>query len=81
MSELIDEWLRRSTPEQPLPNWRFLCDTIAAVSDRTAAEKIATDKGFNITQTGIIIIMIIIMYVLYTSIIICTCIIKIKLSV
>ena len=60
MSELIAKWLRRDTPEQPLPTWRILCDAIATVY-WTVAEEIATDKGFNITQTGIII-MILCMY-------------------
>ena len=77
MSELIAKWLRRDTPQQPLPTWRILCDAIATVADRTAAEKIASDKGFDITQTGIIIIMIFIMYVLLAYYIV-ICIIKLN---
>ena len=68
MSELIAQWLRRDTPEQPLPTWRILCEAIATVADRTAADKIARDKGFNITQTGIIfIIMACTLYLLSTG--------------
>ena len=52
MSEIISAWLKKDTPEQPLPTWKILCDAIAKV-DWTAAEKIATDKGFNfLPSTG-----------------------------
>ena len=53
MSKMLESWLNRNNPEQPLPTWRILCNAIATV-DRTAAEKIATDKGLNITHTGTI---------------------------
>ena len=46
MSKIISAWLKIDTPEQPPPTWRILCDAIAKV-DSTAAEKIATDKGFD----------------------------------
>ena len=55
MSKMLSSWLQRENPEQPLPTWSILCDAIATV-DRTAAEKIAADKGFCITHTGIIIL-------------------------
>ena len=52
MSEIISSWLKKDTPEQPLPTWRILCDAIAKV-DSTAAKKIATDKGFDfVPSTG-----------------------------
>ena len=50
MSKIISAWLKKDTPEQPLPTWRILCDAIAKV-DSTAAEKIATDKGFDFMPT------------------------------
>ena len=62
MSKMLSSWLNRESPDQPLPTWKILCDAIAAV-DRTAAEKIAADKGFTITHTGTIIMII--MYVLF----------------
>ena len=46
MSEIISAWLKKDTSEQPPPTWKILCDAIAKV-DSTAAEKIATDKGFD----------------------------------
>ena len=53
MSKILESWLNRDNPEQPLPTWRILCNAIATV-DRTAAETISADKGFNITYTGTI---------------------------
>ena len=53
MSKILESWLNSDNPEQPLPTWRILCNAIATV-DRTAAEKIAADKGLNITYTGTI---------------------------
>ena len=55
MSKMLSSWLQRKNPEQPLPTWKILCDAISTV-DRTAAEKIAADKGLNTTHTGIIIL-------------------------
>ena len=28
LRKLLDEWLKRSSPEQPLPSWRVLCDAL-----------------------------------------------------
>ena len=53
MSKILESWLNRDNSAQPLPTWRILCNAIATV-DRTAAETIAADKGFNITHTGTI---------------------------
>ena len=39
-SKLIEVWLKRDTPEQPLPTWRVMCEAIACVN-RGSAEKIA----------------------------------------
>ena len=50
MSELIATWLKRETLEQPLPTWKMLCTALATV-DRTAAEKIAIDKGCQLINT------------------------------
>ena len=50
MSKIISAWLKKDTPEQPPPTWKILCDAIAKV-DKTAAEKIATDKGFNLVPS------------------------------
>ena len=52
MSNMLSSWLQR---KNPLPTWKILCDAIVTV-DRTAAEKIAADKGFSITRTGTIIL-------------------------
>ena len=54
MSAMLASWLKRECPEQPLPTWKILCDAIATFY-MTSAMKIATDKGVNITCTGIII--------------------------
>ena len=51
MSGMIETWLKRETPEQPLPTWSRLCTAIASV-DLSSAERIAVDKGFHITPTG-----------------------------
>ena len=51
MSDMIASWLKRETPEQPLPTWRNMCTAIASV-DLTTAERIAATKGFHITPTG-----------------------------
>ena len=56
MSELIAKWLKRETLQQPRPTWSILCDAIATV-DRTAAERIATEKGVNIPHSGMIIMI------------------------
>ena len=51
MSGMIETWLKRETPEQPLPTWSRLCTAIASV-DLSSAERIAVDKGFHIMPTG-----------------------------
>ena len=51
MSAMIETWLKRENPQQPLPTWSRLCDAIASV-DRSTAERIAADKGFHIMPTG-----------------------------
>ena len=53
MSDMIEIWLKRETPEQPLPTWRNMCNAIASV-DRSTAERIAVDKRLHIIPTGII---------------------------
>ena len=56
MSNMIEKWLKRETPEQPLPTWSHLCNAIASVdlsaAERIAAERIAADKGLDIKPTG-----------------------------
>ena len=51
MSDMIEAWLKRETPEQPLPTWSRLCNAIANV-DLSSAERIAADKGLHIMPTG-----------------------------
>ena len=51
MSDMIEIWLKRETPEQPLPTWSRLCNAIASV-DLSTAERIAVDMGFHIIPTG-----------------------------
>ena len=51
MSDMIASWLKRETPEQPLPTWKNMCTAIASV-DLTTAESIAATKGFRIMPTG-----------------------------
>ena len=48
---MIEAWLKRETPEQPLPTWSRLCNAIANV-DLSSAERIAADKGLHIMPTG-----------------------------
>ena len=64
MSKMLSSWLNRDSPDQPLPTWKILCNAIATV-DRTAAEKIVADKGFNITLTGTIIMILCMYYYMY----------------
>ena len=40
LRKLLDEWLKRSAPEQPLPSWRGLCDALTHL-DRSLSERIS----------------------------------------
>ena len=48
MKKILKAWLRNEIR----PTWRDLCDAIADVVGRTAAVKIAIDKGVNQTYSG-----------------------------
>ena len=48
MTKILAAWLKMEI----MPTWRILCDAIADVVGRTAAERIAIDKGVNQRYTG-----------------------------
>ena len=48
MLDMLLTWLKR----EPRATWRILCDAIADVVGRTAAERIAIDKGVIQTYSG-----------------------------
>ena len=48
MMQILEAWLEMKI----MPTWRILCDAIADVVGRTAAERIAIDKGVYQTYSG-----------------------------
>ena len=40
LRKLLDEWLKRSSPEQPLPSWRGLCYALSHL-DQSLSESIS----------------------------------------
>ena len=40
LKKLLDEWLKRSSPEQPLPSWRGLCNALSHL-DQSLSERIS----------------------------------------
>ena len=44
LRKLLDEWLKRSFPEQPLPSWKGLCNALAHL-DRLLSESISAQPG------------------------------------
>ena len=55
LRKLLDEWLKRSSPEQPLPSWRGLCNALAHL-DRLLSESISAQHQCGCSLcTGVII--------------------------
>ena len=42
LRKLLDVWLKRSSPEQPLPSWRGLCDALSNL-DQSLSERISSE--------------------------------------
>ena len=41
LRRMLDEWLKRSSPDQPLPSWRVLCDALSSL-DLSLSERISS---------------------------------------
>ena len=42
LRKLLDEWLKGSSPKQPLPSWRGLCNALSHL-DQSLAERISAE--------------------------------------